>query len=173
MTRDKDSTASIDPASLPYRRCVGIMLINAGGLVWIGRRRETIPGHAESWQMPQGGIDPNEDAYSAAVRELGEETGTEKIEPLGETRLWLHYDLPPELIGLALQGKYRGQTQKWFAMRFTGADDDFNIHDPLYDAKPEFDAWRWAEANELLDLIVPFKRSVYEAVVAEFRPFLK
>lgn len=163
----------VDPETLPYRPCVGIMLINPDGLVWIGRRRLGVPGDSEKWQMPQGGIDPGEAPATAARRELAEETGTDKAEILAEATDWLNYDLPPNLVGVALKGQYRGQTQKWFAMRFLGEDGDFNIHIPHDDLDPEFDAWRWAHAEELPPLIVSFKRPIYEAVIREFRAFLK
>lgn len=162
-----------DPLLLPYRSCVGIMLINAEGLIWVGRRRHGVIEDGESWQMPQGGIDAGEAPDAAAFRELAEETGTDKAEIIGETSDWLHYDLPPAMLGIALQGKYRGQRQKWFAMRFAGADTDFNIHHPPHGVAPEFDDWRWARGEDLAGLIVPFKRNVYEAVVAEFRGLIR
>jgi putative (di)nucleoside polyphosphate hydrolase len=158
---------------LPYRPCVGIVLLNQDGLIWIGRRCQNIVEDPENWQMPQGGIDQDEDPALAARRELAEETGTDRAEIVAETTIWHHYDLPPELIGHALQGRYRGQKQKWFAMRFTGADSDFNIHAPLGGHQPEFDQWRWATADEVLGQIVFFKRPVYEAVLAEFAPLTK
>jgi putative (di)nucleoside polyphosphate hydrolase len=161
-----------DPASMPYRPCVGIMLINRHGLVWIGRRRNTIVEDGQHWQMPQGGIDPFEEPAAAALRELAEETGTAKAEILAESRHWHNYDLPLHMLGVALQGKYRGQTQKWLALRFTGEDDDFNIHNPPGGHEPEFDAWRWSPASELMSVIVPFKRLVYKAVIDEFRSYL-
>jgi putative (di)nucleoside polyphosphate hydrolase len=166
-------TASIDPLLLPYRPCVGIMLINPEGLIWIGRRYDNIVEEPQNWQMPQGGIDADEAPDMAALRELAEETGTDKAEIIGEARDWLHYDLPPSMLGVALRGKYRGQRQKWFAMRFSGADSDFNIHNPPDGLTPEFDAWRWARGDELLDVIVPFKRNVYEAVIEEFRGLIR
>ncbi len=163
----------LDAVSLPYRRSVGIMLINEAGSIWTGLRRNFIVAEVESWQMPQGGIDENEDPAVAALRELAEETGTDKAQILAQSPRWLNYDLPAHLIGLALGGKYRGQTQKWFAMRFLGSDDDFNIHAPPGGYVPEFDAWRWCAAEEVLRGIVPFKRTVYEAVVEEFSPLLR
>ena len=163
---------SVDVAELPYRPCVGIVLLNGAGLIWIGRRCKTILEDPENWQMPQGGIDADEDPAIAAKRELAEETGTDKAEIIAETSLWYHYDLPAHLIGTALQGRYRGQRQKWFAMRFLGEDGDFNIHAPPGSHPPEFDEWRWASIDDVLDLIVPFKRPVYEAVLAEFRSLL-
>ncbi|WP_088348618.1 MULTISPECIES: RNA pyrophosphohydrolase [Rhodomicrobium] len=159
-------------SNLPYRAGVGIMLINADGLVWVGRRRQDVMEAGENWQMPQGGIDEGEAPAAAALRELAEETGTDKAEIIAETALWLHYDLPAEVVGIALKGKYRGQRQKWYAMRFTGADEDFNIHAPPGGHIPEFEAWRWIAADELPGLIVPFKRNIYEAVIEEFRSLL-
>lgn len=167
------TSSTIDPLLLPYRACVGIMLINAEGLIWVGRRCHRIVEEGENWQMPQGGIDGAEAPDLAAFRELAEETGTGKAEIIGEARDWLHYDLPPAMLGIALHGKYRGQKQKWFAMRFAGADTDFNIHNPPDGLKPEFDAWRWARSDELPVLIVPFKRNVYEAVIEEFRGLIR
>ena len=154
--------------ALPYRPCVGIMLLNADGLVWVGDRiKQTNPENPTSntWQMPQGGIDQGETPKAAALRELKEEIGTGKAEILAESRDWLTYDLPPELIGIALKGKYRGQKQKWFAMRFTGTAADIDI---AADDHQEFSDWRWVPIDELVELIVPFKRAVYEQVVAEF-----
>ncbi len=158
---------------LPYRPCVGIVLLNSEGRIWIGRRRDSILEDAESWQMPQGGIDPDEDPAIAARRELLEETGAEKVAVIGEAQVWYHYDLPPQLLGVALQGRYRGQRQKWFAMRFLGQDSDFNIHAPPGGHAPEFSDWRWATAEEVLGVTVPFKRSVYEAVLTGFRPLIQ
>ena len=159
-----------DPASLPYRPCVGIMLLDQRGHVFVGRRPDVFDeeGRGEWWQMPQGGIDAGEDAAKAARRELHEETGVSSAEIVGETADWLRYDLPKHLIGRSWGGRYRGQRQKWFAMRFLGHDSEADLAPP--GMKPEFDRWRWVPMAELLDLIVPFKRGVYEKVVAEFRP---
>jgi putative (di)nucleoside polyphosphate hydrolase len=153
---------------LPYRACVGIMLLNARGEVFVGRRPD-IPdeeGGGEWWQMPQGGIDEPEDPRTAALRELHEETGVRSVEVIAEAKDWLLYDLPPHLIGVSWGGRYRGQKQKWFAMRFTGDDREVNLAPPGH--KAEFDRWRWVEMSDLVRLIVPFKRGVYERVVAEF-----
>jgi putative (di)nucleoside polyphosphate hydrolase len=153
-------TAPVDAEALPYRPCAGVMLINRAGLVWVGRRIDTPDG----WQLPQGGIDKGEAPHEAALRELAEEIGTTNAAIIGETQDWLTYDLPPELLGKAWKGRYRGQKQKWFACRFLGDDDEIDVHGV---AHPEFDAWRWVEAAALVDLIVPFKRGVYAALVAE------
>lgn len=161
-----------------YRPCVGIMVLNRDGMVWIGRRaaskKNNPNGSGLWWQMPQGGIDKGEDPADAAFRELHEETGIARgsVRIIAETRRWHHYDLPTELIGRKWGGRFRGQAQKWYAMRFSGRDDDVNITPPA-PHEVEFDAWRWAKAEELLDLIVPFKRQVYEAVLEEFSDLLK
>jgi len=153
--------------TLPYRPCVGVMLLNKQGKVWIGNRLagEGLPA-GNHWQMPQGGIDAGELPEHAAFRELNEEIGTDKARIIAESREWFSYDLPRELIGKALKGKYRGQEQKWFAMRFEGEDGDIDI---MADEHQEFSEWRWADIDELIGLIVPFKRGVYEEVIAEFR----
>jgi putative (di)nucleoside polyphosphate hydrolase len=156
---------TISPAKWPkeYRRCVGVMLLNKKGHVFVGRRIDREAN--ETWQMPQGGVDEGENLAAAARRELAEETGVVHAELLAEAPGWFQYDLPPHLMGVALKGKYRGQTQKWYAMRYLGqdADIDLNVHEP------EFDAWRWVRMSELPDLIVPFKRQVYIDVVTAFR----
>jgi len=146
-----------------YRPAVGIMLLNRVGKIFVGRRIDMPVGMA-AWQMPQGGIDPGETPREAALRELKEETGTAKALILGESRGWLHYDLPAEIAGGMWGGRYRGQRQKWFAMRFTGEDRDIN----LATEHPEFDAWEWVEPERLPELIVPFKRQLYRDVLAEF-----
>ena len=151
------------PQSLPYRRGVGVALFNAQGLVFTAQRIDT-PG---AWQMPQGGIDHDEDPWPAARRELKEEIGTAKAERMGETD-WLRYDLPPHLVGHVWHGKYRGQEQKWFAARFTGHDSEIDLE---ADNHPEFRAWQWMPLNELAGLIVPFKRALYVEVAAAFARF--
>jgi putative (di)nucleoside polyphosphate hydrolase len=147
-----------------YRPNVGIMLLNAHGRVFVAKRID-FPG--EAWQMPQGGIDDGEEPRSAALRELEEEIGTAKAELLAESRDWFRYELPTELQGKLWGGKWKGQRQKWFAMRFTGVDGDINIAT----SHPEFSAWRWADPGDVPRLIIPFKRAIYERVVEEFRPY--
>lgn len=155
-------------SKLPYRPCVGIMLLNSSNKVWIGRRamkRSVQQDEPGSWQMPQGGIDKGEDPLPAALRELEEETGISDVEVIGQTEDWLTYDLPEHLIGKALKGKYCGQKQKWFAMRYLGSDSAIDLSKAEDD---EFDDWRWEDAAELPGLIVEFKRPVYEQVVERF-----
>lgn len=147
---------------LPYRPCVGVMLFNADGLVFVGRR---IDQTAEGWQMPQGGIDEGETPVQACFREMKEEIGTDKAVLLREHPDWLCYDLPPHLLGVALHGRYRGQRQKWLALRFTGEDKDINIATE----EPEFGQWKWLALEALPRLIVPFKRDTYAKVIAAFR----
>jgi putative (di)nucleoside polyphosphate hydrolase len=153
-----------------YRPCVGITVINPSGLVWIGRRADS-PGEEEGrgawWQMPQGGIDEDENPADAALRELIEETGMRTVRIFGETDGWLRYDLPPHLVGKAWGGRYRGQAQKWFAVRFLGDDSEIDIA-PVAGHRPEFSEWRWVALPEVADLIVPFKRDVYVKVVEAF-----
>ena len=152
-----------------YRPCVGIMLLNPQGLVWVGRRfqKQNDDGVGHWWQMPQGGIDGNEDPAAAALRELEEETAVRSAEIIAEAPGWYNYDLPDQLIGKSWKGKYRGQTQKWFAARFTGQDSEINLAPPGH--KQEFDQWRWVKMHEVIDAIVPFKKPVYEQVIAAFR----
>jgi putative (di)nucleoside polyphosphate hydrolase len=157
---------------LPYRPCVGIMLINRAGLVWVGRRRPKWAGDRSGhiWQMPQGGIGAHESERTAALRELEEETAVRSVEIIAEAPGWLSYDLPSELLGVALKGRYRGQRQKWFAMRFLGEESEIDIS-PRNGHKAEFEAWRWAKPTELPELIIPFKRQVYRDVVSIFAPY--
>ncbi len=161
------------PKSLPYRPCAGICVINRDGLVFIGRRTGG-PEHLDAkhaWQLPQGGIDEGEDPYPAALRELFEESNIRSVEKIGEIKDWLIYDLPAELVGHAWGGKYRGQKQKWYALRFTGDESEIDIAHPAGGHhKPEFVAWRWAPMSELTKLVVPFKRPTYERIVKEFAP---
>jgi putative (di)nucleoside polyphosphate hydrolase len=162
--------SQIDPASLPYRPNVGAALFDAAGRIFVARRADlpNAEGAPGGWQLPQGGIDPDEDPRSAVLRELAEEIGTDKAEIIGEHPEWLTYDLPPALLGRALGGRYRGQRQRWFALRYLGTDADIRLD---LDPHPEFDAWRWAELAELPTLAAPFKRRIYEALVASFARF--
>ena len=155
-----------------YRPCVGITLINAQGLVFIGQRRSKrladALGSQHLWQMPQGGIDPGEDPYDAAIRELAEETNITSVELLAEAPDWYTYDLPVDASKKAWRGRYQGQRQKWFALRFVGDESEINVETPAGGVKPEFDTWRWTRMETLPELIIPFKRPVYEKVVAAF-----
>jgi len=148
-------------ASLPYRDGVGIMLINNEGKVFVAKR---IDMTSEAWQMPQGGIDAGETPMQAALRELKEETGTDKASVIRESHDWYYYDLPDDLISKVWGGRFRGQRQKWFSMRFSGTDSDINIETE----HPEFCEWRWVPMQQLPDIIVPFKRTLYQALVDEF-----
>jgi putative (di)nucleoside polyphosphate hydrolase len=147
------------------------VLLNRDGRVFIGRRSDG-PEHVDAshaWQMPQGGVDPGEDPWPAALRELYEETNVRSVERLGETRDWLTYDIPRGIIGQAWKGKYRGQRQKWYALRFVGDESEIDVAHPAGGHEPEFTDWRWEPMANLPALIIPFKRKVYEQVVAEFR----
>jgi len=157
-------------SDLPYRPNVGAVLFNRVGLILIARRADLPNAEAPAggWQLPQGGIDEGEDPRRAVLRELAEEIGTDRAEIIGEHDVWLTYDLPAELVGVALKGRFRGQRQRWFALRFTGEDSDIRLD---LDPHPEFDAWRWARLAELPDLAVPFKRPIYEVLVASFARF--
>lgn len=158
----------MNPDDLPYRPCVGVMLFNADGGVFTGRRIDQDGG--EAWQMPQGGVDDGEtnELQKAALRELREETGIKAklVEIVAERDDWLTYDLPPHLLGKALRGRFRGQTQKWFLARFLGKDSDIRLDEH----EPEFDAWQWTPYAELPNVIVPFKRAIYKALVEGFGP---
>jgi putative (di)nucleoside polyphosphate hydrolase len=155
-------------SDLPYRLNVGAALFNAEGRVFIGRRAGLPADAPESWQMPQGGIDPGEDPAAAVFRELREEIGTDRAEIIGEHPGWLNYDIPPGAVRSDLRGRFRGQTQKWFALRFLGTEADIALD---RDHHPEFTAWRWARLAELPSLVVAFKRHVYEEVAREFARF--
>jgi len=152
---------------LPYRPCVGVMLLNHAGDVFVGQRKDR---DVDAWQMPQGGLDKGEAPEDAELRELEEETGVSRdlVRVVAQTAGWLPYDLPHDLVPRIWKGRYRGQEQKWFLMRFSGADEQVNIETD----HPEFSSWRWSPVDELVDGIVPFKRAVYEAVVKEFEEYL-
>jgi len=154
-------------STLPYRPNVGAVLFNRDGKVFVARRADlpNAEGAPGGWQLPQGGIDEGEDPRSAVLRELAEEIGTDRAEIIGEHPDWLTYDLPPHLVGVALKGRYRGQRQRWFALRFVGADSDIRLD---LDPHPEFDAWRWVDLAELPALAVDFKRPIYEVLVRSF-----
>ncbi|MAZ03216.1 MAG: RNA pyrophosphohydrolase [Sneathiella sp.] len=153
------------PEHLPYRPCAGMMILNKKGQVFVGKRIDMVSEH---WQMPQGGIDDGEEPLDAALRELDEEIGTRDVELVHCLEEWLTYDLPNELIGKVWKGKYRGQKQKWFLFRFLGEDQDINI----VTHHPEFSEWKWAEVSEIPQLIVPFKRDLYETILQRFAPKL-
>jgi putative (di)nucleoside polyphosphate hydrolase len=162
--------------NLPYRPCAGLCVLNRKGLVFIGRRANG-PEHVDSthvWQMPQGGLDPGEDPYDCARRELYEETNIRSVECIGAIDDWLTYDIPREILGRAWNGKYRGQTQKWFALRFTGDEREIDVVRPGEGRhKAEFIDWRWEPMENLPGLVVPFKRRIYERVVKEFAPLAR
>lgn len=155
-------TSAIDSDTRPYRRCVGALLINRHGLIFVGARSDS---SEDAWQMPQGGLRKRETPEEAVFRELKEEVGTDKAVVLAESESWLSYDLPIETSQRKWKGRYRGQTQKWFALRFTGIDDDIDLETSDH---AEFRTWRWVPIDRLPGLIVPFKRPVYEAVLDEF-----
>lgn len=153
----------MDITSLPYRPCVGMMVVSKDRKVFVGQRLDT---RAEAWQMPQGGIDEGEEPAQAVMRELQEEVGTDAAEIVASSQGWFDYDLPEHLVPQLWGGKYRGQRQKWFLLRFTGVDADIRIDT----AHQEFAAWQWASLADVPRLIVPFKRKLYEQVIAEFMP---
>ena len=159
-----NTNAKMEKTQLPYRPCVGIMLLNAENKVWVGQRINQSDQYSNAWQMPQGGIDHGEDPRDAAFRELEEEIGTASAIILAQTQCWLYYELPDHLLGHIWRGKYRGQKQKWFAMRFTGQDSEVNISTK----QPEFSAWQWLDMSDLVKNIVPFKKAVYAEVVESF-----
>ena len=163
----------MDANDLPFRPCAGIMVLDRKGRVWMGHRpakpRDELPqGTDKRWQMPQGGIDEGEDPLSAARRELWEETGMQTVVFVDQTEDWLVYDLPPELIGKALKGRFRGQKQKWFVFRFEGEETEIDIENPPDGSHAEFDAWEWVDIETIPERIVEFKRPIYEELVRRF-----
>jgi putative (di)nucleoside polyphosphate hydrolase len=153
-------------AQLPYRPCVGLMILNRENKVFVAKR---IDMRTEAWQMPQGGIDEGEDAQAAALREMKEEIGTDNAEIIAESRMWMKYDLPQHLVPQLWDGKYRGQKQKWYALRYLGEDSDINIQTDI----PEFTEWKWVDMESLPDIIVPFKQELYAMIVEQFRHLVK
>jgi putative (di)nucleoside polyphosphate hydrolase len=170
-------TETFTPA-LPLRPCVGVVLFNADGLVWVGRHQpkwaRDREGFADDcfWQLPQGGIEPREPSREAAFRELWEETGVRNASLIAEIPGWLTYELPSELIGIALKGKYAGHRLRWYAMRFEGRDSEIDIG-AKGSMKPEFDSWQWVPLSEIAGLAIDFRRPVYEEVAQEFAPFAR
>jgi len=152
-------------AALPYRPCVGVMLVNQDGRIFVGQRNDR---DQDAWQMPQGGIDKDEDPRDAALRELWEETGVtaDLVTVDAETQGWVAYDLPHDVVPNIWKGRYKGQEQKWFLLRFNGTDDQVNIATE----HPEFTQWKWIDPADVVASIVPFKRAVYEQVLAELGP---
>jgi putative (di)nucleoside polyphosphate hydrolase len=152
---------------LPYRPAAGIMLLNAAGMVFVGQRIDSV---LEAWQMPQGGLDPGEDARTGALRELEEETGIPptRVEVIAASSRTFDYDLPPDLVGKLWKGRFRGQRQIWFLCSYLGRDEDIDLATP----HPEFKSWKWAEPSQLPEMIVPFKRQLYRDVLAEFAPLI-
>ena len=169
-----DSQKLAELKKLPLRENVGIMLLNKEGRIWVGRRlQQWMPEASEFvWQMPQGGIDKGESPKQAALRELYEETGVKNVTILAKSSRWLSYELPEDALGTALKGKYRGQIQKWFVMRFDGEDSEISL-DCHGKHKPEFDSWKWVKLKKIPKLVVPFKRGVYEQLVFEFKYLVK
>ena len=160
-----------DPGALPYRSNVGAVLFDARGRVFTGRRAglpKDGPAAAGAWQLPQGGIDGDEEPAAAVFRELREEIGTDDAVIIGEHPDWLTYDFPAELMGRVIGGRYRGQRQRWFALRFMGADSDIRLD---ADPHPEFDAWRWAALSELPEMAIAFRRPTYEVLARSFSRF--
>lgn len=161
-----ESVRPLEYSKRPYRSCVGIMLINDNGHIFGGQR---IDNRAEAWQMPQGGIDAGEDVETACFREMREEIGTDKADILSIHPEWLNYDIPLPLADRLWGGSYRGQSQKWVALRYTGQDSDINIATE----EPEFFSWQWMSPADLIQLAVPFKRPVYEDIMTQFAQYIK
>ncbi|WP_336288017.1 MULTISPECIES: RNA pyrophosphohydrolase [unclassified Bartonella] len=169
--------ATVRFEDLPYRKCVGILVFNHEGKVWVGRRlmacSHTNSEMSDCWQLPQGGIDEGEEPLDAAHRELYEETGIRSVKLIKEAKDWFHYDFPQELVGCMLSDKYRGQIQKWFAFQFTGEISEITINPPPDGNKAEFDKWKWVDLEILPSIVISFKKHVYMKVVSEFRSSLR
>lgn len=161
-SKSMKSLSDVQINALPYRPCVGLMVLNAQGQVFVAQRNDM---RSVAWQMPQGGVDKGEEPREAALRELEEEIGTGDAEILAESADWHSYELPRELVGKLWKGRYRGQRQKWFALRLRGDDKTINIETE----HPEFSAWKWVDISQVVDLAVPFKRDLYRKIVEEFR----
>lgn len=166
MSKSRPILSAAEKLALPYRPCVGTVVVNKQGLVWLGRRlpNEEYTDDRLLWQYPQGGIDEGEDAQKAALRELYEETSIKSVSPLAEVPGWLNYDLPEELIGIALKGKYRGQKQRWYIFMFEGSDDEIDVLNPPDGNAAEFDSWEWVEIESVPAKTVSFKEPIYAAV---------
>lgn len=171
MDRQPPDLCHEEKLALPYRPCVGALVVNKDGLVWLGRRmpNEEYDGDSRLWQFPQGGIDPGEEPEPAARRELYEETSISSVSLIGEVPGWLTYDLPDRLIGVALKGKYRGQKQRWFLYRFEGSDSDIDVSGAVTGHSAEFDAWMWIEIEKAPDLAVAFKVELYREIISALR----
>ncbi len=171
MAKTRRDLSPEEKAALPYRPCVGVVVVNPSGLVWAGRRipNEEYTGEVRLWQFPQGGIDEGEDAQKASLRELYEETSIRSVSLIDEIDGWLIYDLPDHLIGHALKGKFRGQKQRWFVYRFDGDESEINVVHPPEGEKPEFDSWAWMPIEDMPAKAVPFKVQLYETLIEQLR----
>lgn len=171
MANQAEPLTAEEKRALPYRPCVGTIVVNRDGLVWMGRRlpNEEYQGEARLWQFPQGGIDEGEDAQKASLRELYEETSIRSVSLIAEVPGWLTYDLPDHLIGTALKGKYRGQKQRWFVYRFEGEMGEINVTTPPDGHEPEFDEWEWVALDDAPARAVAFKVPLYETIIDHLR----
>jgi putative (di)nucleoside polyphosphate hydrolase len=171
MSKKRPDLTPDEKAALPYRPCVGAIVVNSQGLVWVGRRlpNEEYTGDARLWQFPQGGIDEGEDAEKAARRELYEETSIRSVSLITAVDGWLTYDLPDHLVGIALKGKYRGQKQRWFLYRFEGEEAEINVTEPPDGHDPEFDEWTWMAIEDVPAKAVTFKVDLYRTLIEHLR----